>query len=179
MRASKRGRVESEFWVTCDKETHESYWYVFFPGVWRRGSNSTRPGRDHPRLCRRSNRPAGVFFSRSHKGAWSGAARSEKPRTAADTQPIFFLEQRPHVFTSTACACTHARRSISVCPSPARSSPPAFHFACRVVWCRGQSHGRWVSRIAVSSCARDSGAAPCPSSRPTMPPVLALLSSPS
>ena len=38
------------------------------PGVWRRvracagGPSSTNPGRDNPRLCRRSNRPAGVLF---------------------------------------------------------------------------------------------------------------------
>ena len=91
-----------------------------------------------------------VFFfpgrTRAH-GAAQRAARSRAPPLTHNR--FFFLEQRPHVFTSTACACTHARRSISVCPSPARSSPPAFHFACRVVWCRGQSHGRWVSHRCV------------------------------
>ena len=92
----------------------------------------------------------------------------------------FFLKSRtkPREFTRTAhaCACTVARPPSA--RPPARSSSPAFHFAFRVVWCRGQSHGRGGSRIAVSSRARDSGATPCRSSRPSMPPVLASLSSP-
>ena len=48
--------------------------------------------------------------------------------------------------------------------SPLVRRPPAFHFAFLVVWCRGQSHGRSGSRIAVSSRARGSGTAPCRSS---------------
>ena len=65
---------------------------VRFSGVWRRvracagGSNSTRPGWDHPRLCRRSHRPEGSFFPVAQGRQ---ERRSEEPRTAADTQPIF------------------------------------------------------------------------------------------
>ena len=76
-----------------------------------------------------------------------------------------------------ACSCTPARPPSARLPARP-SPPPAFHFAFRVVWCRGQSHGRGGSRIAVSSRARGSGTAPCRSSRPSMSPVLALSSSP-
>ena len=78
--------------------------------------------------------------------------------------------------TAHACACTPARPPSA--RLPARSLSPAFHFAFRVVWCCGRSHGRGGSRIAVSSRACDSDTAPCRSSRPSMSPVLALLSSP-
>ena len=70
-----------------------------------------------------------VFFSRSHKGAWSGAARNR-------------------FFSRAARMRMHARPPLDlrlpISPLVRRSSPPAFHFACHVVWCRGQSRGRWV-----------------------------------
>ena len=140
------------------------------------GSNSTRPGHDQPFLFRRSNRPASAFFFfRSHKRAW---LLSERSRAPPPTHNRFSRAANSRIYEHRACACMHARCSTSVRPSSARSFP-AFHFAFRVVWCRGQSHSWGGFRIAVSSRARGSSAAPCPSSRPTMPPVLALLSSPS
>ena len=99
--------------------------------------------------------------------------------TADDEQPFFKksrTKSREFTRTTRACAGTPARPPST--GLPARSSAPAFHFAFRAVWCRGQSHGRGGSRIVVSSRSRDSGTAPCPSSRPSMSPVLALLSSP-
>ena len=152
-----------------DKHTYESQ--LPFSGVRRcvrafvSGSNSTRPGQDQPYFFRRSNRPASELFSVaqarlagfwSHKRTW---LLSERSRAPPPTHNRFSRAANSRIYEYRACACVHTRCSTSVRPSPARSFP-AFHFAFRVVWCRGQSHGWGGSRIAVSSRARDSSATP-------------------
>ena len=117
------------------------------------GSNSTRPGQDQPSLFRRSNRPASVLFLVAQERV---AELSERSRAPPPTHNRL-CEHR-------ACACMHARCSTSVRPPPF-VRPLAFHFAFRVVWRRVKSHGWGESRIAVSSRARGSSAAPCPRRR--------------